>query len=210
MTDPLEDRLKEVLDEDAHRAPVLPPRFAQAVMHRERRRSRRRVAMSGGAVTVTLAVVVGLGTGLIPGVRTTDPPVVESLCVAEYTSRAAADQAFAFDGTVTRIGREHDDSIRAGTFAVTFTVNEWFRGGSEATVTVDMPASGTEGSDESETGSEAGPVYALHTRLLVSGQPRFGGAALTDPVAWGCGFTRAYDAATAEEWRTAVKAGAGS
>lgn len=49
----------------------------------------------------------------------------------------------------------------------------------------------------------SGPSYGLGTRLLVSGEPRWGGGALTDAMAWGCGFTRYYDKATADNWRAA-------
>ena len=37
-------------------------------------------------------------------------------------------------------------------------------------------------------------------RLLVSGQPRWGGAPLDDPIAWPGGFTRLWDKGTADEW----------
>ena len=49
------------------------------------------------------------------------------------------------------------------------------------------------------------PAYQIGTRLLVSGTPRWGGAPLADPIAWGCGFTRYYSRATAAEWSTATR-----
>jgi hypothetical protein len=45
--------------------------------------------------------------------------------------------------------------------------------------------------------------YAVGSRLLVSGEPRFGGAALDDPIAWACGFTRWYNEADAQTWEQA-------
>jgi hypothetical protein len=50
---------------------------------------------------------------------------------------------------------------------------------------------------------DSAPAYGIGNRLLVSGMPRRGGAALTDAIAWGCGFTRYYDKATADSWRAA-------
>ncbi len=76
---------------------------------------------------------------------------------------------------------------------VTLRVNEWFRGGSEATTSVDMLG---------PTASSAqGVTYGSGTRLLVSGQPQQAGGPLTEPVAFGCGFTRYYDQTTAASWR---------
>jgi hypothetical protein len=47
--------------------------------------------------------------------------------------------------------------------------------------------------------------YRIGSRLLVSGEPRFGGAPLNDPVAWACGFTPWYDAVDAEMWQQNFK-----
>ena len=41
------------------------------------------------------------------------------------------------------------------------------------------------------------------TRLLVSGEPRWGGDALDDPIAWPCGFTQPWTEEAAAEWETA-------
>ncbi len=52
-------------------------------------------------------------------------------CVEGYTPRTAATRSFAFDGTVTDIGAGHTDRPQAqelGYVAVTFVVDEWFRG----------------------------------------------------------------------------------
>ena len=125
-------------------------------------------------------------------------------CVMEYSPANMVGLAFAFDGTVTSIGPGHSDRPGKGSLGmvgVTFTVNEWFIGGSGTTVTVDMPAP-----DARDGGgmNEAPPAaYDVGTRLLVSGQHRWGEATMADAIAWGCGFTRYYDRATADGWRAA-------
>jgi len=50
--------------------------------------------------------------------------------------------------------------------------------------------------------SELSMSYAVGTRLLVSGAEHSNGDASSPPAAAGCGFTRYYDDATAETWRT--------
>jgi hypothetical protein len=120
-----------------------------------------------------------------------------------------AHRAFAFDGTVTHLGPGTTDrpgygkldssgAGRPGYVAVTFTVNAWFHGGTSARVTTDMTSPATGG------GGEVGPTYGIGSRLLVSGEPRWGGPALRDAIVWGCGFTRYYDAQTASTWRQAM------
>ena len=114
------------------------------------------------------------------------------------------ERAFAFDGTVTEIGKGTTNRPGSGHIdfsAVTFAVNEWFHGGSGSTVTIDM-LDPSRSISESIDG-KAPPSYAVGTRLLVSGEPRWGGVPLADAIGWGCGFTRYYDAATADEWRAA-------
>ena len=84
---------------------------------------------------------------------------------------------------------------------MTFAVNEWFKGGPGSTVTVDLfaPTSSMAGTDT--------PVFEAGTRLLVSGEPRWGGAALDDAIAWSCGgFTSYYESAVADQWRQATGA----
>lgn len=101
-------------------------------------------------------------------------------CEAPYSAAAVREREFAFAGTVTAI----DGS------SVTFEVDEWFvRLGDDpsATTTVGLaPASGP-------AMSESAPAYSLGTRLLVSGD----GAS-----AWGCGFTRYFEPAVAQAWRS--------
>jgi hypothetical protein len=123
-------------------------------------------------------------------------------CAEAYSPTTLADRAFAFDGTVTSIGpgtTNRPDKGHLDTAAVTFAVNEWFAGGTAPTVTVDLmsPTSHTRASEQ--------PAYEEGTRLLVSGEPRWGGEPLDSPIAWSCGgFTRYYDDAMAAEWRQAT------
>jgi hypothetical protein len=120
-------------------------------------------------------------------------------CVEEYSARTLVGRDFAFDGTVEAVGTDASSAEEGdadGSVPVTFTVTEWFAGGDGDRVTVDMPAPGMVSTD-------GGIAYEAGARLLVSGEPRFGGEPLDEAVAWGCGFTRAYDDATAAEWRAA-------
>jgi hypothetical protein len=130
---------------------------------------------------------------------------VEASCVESYSAEGVARRAFAFDGEVVDTGPSVTDrggETDLGLPGVTFAVHEWFRGGpgdqggQGDTVTVDF-----QGVDEepSETALAAG------TRLLVSGEPRWGGPALEAPIAWSCGFTRRYDEATAADRREATR-----
>lgn len=124
-------------------------------------------------------------------------------CAERYSPRAVADRAFAFDGVVVEVGEptsDRGDGGDLGLAGVTFAVREWFSGGAGSEVTVDMPPA-VEGSSQL---SEGGPSYETGSRLLVSGEPRWGGKAMSDPIAWGCGFTRYYDPATSESWARAV------
>jgi hypothetical protein len=86
------------------------------------------------------------------------------------------------------------------TSAVTFAVHEWWRGGPASTVTVDLQLS----PGGRTTSEEVSPPYGVGTRLLVSGEDRWGGKPLDDALAWGCGFTRYHDRATATAWREAM------
>ena len=123
-------------------------------------------------------------------------------CVEAYRPGAIAGRGFAFDGTVQRIGPGQTDRAGAGHLGyagVTFVVHEWYVGGSAHSVTVDLPPPG-----EQTALAESSPSYQIGSRLLVSGEPRWGGAPLEDAIAWGCGFTRSYDADTADEWLAAT------
>src|SRR5699024_3899896 len=82
---------------------------------------------------------------------------------------------------------------------ITFEVREWFVGGDADEVTVDLQSVG-EGTTVED------PPFQIGTRLLVSGEPRWGGAPLHSPIAWGCGFSRYYDQQTATAWRESTTA----
>lgn len=115
-------------------------------------------------------------------------------CVEAYSLAALASRSFAFDGEVTEISPGNQ---------VTFRVFEWFAGGEGDRVTIQMYAA-----PDSSAGvpSEFGPEYAEGTRMLVSGEPRWGGAPLNDAIAWSCGFSRVYSLDAATEWDEATSA----
>lgn len=119
-------------------------------------------------------------------------------CVELYNAKTIGNRAFAFDGTITNVspgGTNKADKGTLDTVAVTFQVNEWFKGGTSPTVKIDLmsPTNNIAGDDT--------PAYEQGTRLLVSGEPRWGGEPLTDAIAWSCGFTRYYEATVADAWR---------
>lgn len=102
----------------------------------------------------------------------------QALCVALYSLETLRDREFAFDGTVK--------AVSGGD--VTFEVHEWFKGGSGGEVTLDG-SSVTGISSVSEISADVG------VRLLVAGD---------DTFAWACGFTQAYSAEVASEWRATL------
>ncbi|MEV0902931.1 hypothetical protein [Actinoplanes sp. NPDC049802] len=202
MSEHLEQQLRDVFAQDADEAPILSPATVGQVAGRVRRR--RHLSVAAGAAVL---VVLVSGTALAGAATFGDPPKSRSETVtARYGElpdargadcsayRSAGDLAtrdFAFDGTVEGIASPATSQPVPYT-AVTFTVHEWFRGGSgnRATVTMMAPLG---------TGvyvSEAGPSYMVGTRLLVSGDSW---------VAATCGYTRYYDEATAAAWRAAVR-----
>jgi hypothetical protein len=144
------------------------------------------------------------------GVEPVDSPSTGALfsaettsCVESYNPAAVRGRAFAFDGEVVEVGpsvTNRSDGSELAMVGVTFAVREWFSGGGDDTFTVDMLPP----DQASEPSSEHGPAYALGSRLLVSGEPRWGGQPLESPIAWTCGFTRYYDQDAAAQWRTAA------
>jgi len=201
MTEPIEHALRDLFREEGRQIPA-PEALAESVIRHERQR-RIRVLSTVGAVVVSVGTLFVLGRGPIEAWSGDDAS--SSLCAVSYSPAAAVNErAFSFDGTVTKIGEQYDDSDegRAGRTPVTFTVNEWFRGGSGEAVTVDMdvPESGGWGTADGRT-----PSYGVGSRLLVSGDPRMGGDPLSEATAVGCGFTRPYTAESVAEWRGALK-----
>ena len=116
--------------------------------------------------------------------------------IEQYSARALRQRAFAFDGTVvgieTRVDSKHPDGDQERSW-VTFQVHRWFRGGTADEVPIWFDG-------RREFGLDPG------VRLLVSGQPRWGGAPLDNPIAWPGAFTRPWDKGTADEWAAAFDA----
>lgn len=114
-------------------------------------------------------------------------------CVTQYSAETLLERAFAFHGTVVDVGGERDprapqEDVVTG--HVRFEVHDWFAGGTGEAVTVWM-----------QRHVEPGD------RLLVAGEPRWGGEPLEDAIAWECGFTAAYSDARFEEWSAAIADG---
>jgi hypothetical protein len=131
------------------------------------------------------------------------PPAAS--CVEQYSPDTLRHRAFAFDGSVAsielrsdpRLQLEQEEDVRIPW--VTFSVHRWYRGGSGDEIGVwveDLNVETSAGTIRAEPG----------TRLLVAGEPRWGGAPLDDPIAWPCGFTRPYTPEAAAEWEAALGA----
>lgn len=130
------------------------------------------------------------GTGPVLGDNTAS-------CAFDYNAATLGERSFAFDGVVIAIGSPGAAGFPLQDTVVTFAVTRWYRGGSEAEVRLDMWRPGDRGIGAD---SEYGVAYSIGTRMLVSGEPRWGGAPLDGAVAWSCGFTRYYDEPTAAFW----------
>jgi len=224
MTEQMEQQLRELFSEDADRAPQV-RNLAIGAVRLVRQRRRTTLAWAAGGSVITVAAVAAL-VGSLPGgdhdgsaisspsprtslhstpsstpARGAVPGSDTASCVEAYSAKTLVGQAFAFDGTVIALGPARTNRPGGGQLplvAVTFGVHEWFHGGSGESVTIDM-------SPPLDRGEDGVPSYDVGTRLLVSGQPRWGGAPLDDAIAWGCGFTRYYDSATADLWQHAFK-----
>jgi hypothetical protein len=110
-------------------------------------------------------------------------------CVSTSTVGGLRERAFAFDGTVIEVTDEADPRYpEPGVLLprARFEVHEWFEGGSGATVAVWMQRDVSPGE-----------------RLLITGEPRWGGDPLDDAIAWECGFTMAWSDADARGWAQA-------
>ena len=214
--------LREFLDAQlAEHLPTGQPDFARV----ERRVTARRRHRRGIFVVVATAAVATVGalallwpdsgTGTDPSKEVAIPTASSSAapdderqgevaadgafsCVEQYSPAAVGTRGFAFDGTITAIdeGSQQTGTSLAGaeSWEVTFEVNEWFSGADTPSVVVSMfrpmPAS-----------DDRPAAYGEGTRLLVSGEDLAGDASY---LAWSCGFTRYYDADTANQWRAAT------
>lgn len=128
---------------------------------------------------------------------------VATRCVEEYSPDTLRNRAFAFDGTVVSIDLRQDPQLEVEEEDdsrvpwVSFSVHRWYRGGSGDEVGVWIENLNIE--------TSAGTITAEPgTRLLVAGEPRWGGAPLDDAIAWPCGFTQPYMPEVAAEWEAAL------
>jgi hypothetical protein len=123
-------------------------------------------------------------------------------CVEVYEPNTLPNRSFAFDGTVSSIEVRTDPQLPAGEQEiqwVIFDVHQWFKGGETETIGVWVENLNIETSTGTMIEVEPG------TRLLVSGEPRWGGAPLDDAIAWPCGFTRPWSEDLSSEWATAFR-----
>jgi hypothetical protein len=127
------------------------------------------------------------------------PVTSRGSCVEQYGPDTLSNRAFAFDGTVKSVEVRSDPKLPAGdqdVHWVTFTVNYWYKGGAGDEVGVWIEGLVLEDSTAIEEGA----------RLLVSGEPRWGGAPLEDAIAWICGgFTRGYTNEEANLWADSLR-----
>jgi len=99
---------------------------------------------------------------------------------------------FAFEGTVQSVSmvKPSADLPSGDLVAVRFMVNTWYVGsGNASEVTV---ALGTSEQIDQQAGYEPGTNMLVSGDALPSGEPQY--------IAWGCGFTRYFDADTASRW----------
>lgn len=221
----LEDSLRSMLADDARAAPAADHVVRRVVERTRRRETGRRVGLTVGLVAAATAAVVVVPQVLDGrGGDTTGAPVatgtsssvvsdgptgevfanVGTSCSLQYSPKEVSRRAIAFDGTVTAIGPGNSNRGDEGDLdyaGVTFQVHEWFRGGGTGTITIDLDQPG---SGRGEIGTEHGPAYGVGSRLLVSGEHRWGLATDDDLIGWTCGFTRYYDPQTAAAWRRAA------
>lgn len=226
MIEQLEEELRQLFAEDAKRAPSAVG-LVEAARRRARRRHGGPLVWGGGAlVAASVAGVVVAGGGWLSSdqsanhradPRSSSSPAApssptdrtsgavpltnpDSACFVYSPELLAARSDVAFDGTVTAIGSTKPKRPgRLGPMiATTFTVNEWFRGGSAKTITVPVviPIPSPVEPDL------YAPPFKVGTRLLVSGTRPYAPANYEVHVS-GCGYTRYYDQATADTWRAA-------
>jgi hypothetical protein len=124
---------------------------------------------------------------------------IAASCVEPYSPQTLAKRSFAFDGTVLSVGKPSasGSEVIDPYVAVVFHVNRWYRGGNGDRVTVAMFPPNVH--------TSVNATYDVGSRLLVSGEPRFGGVQLNDPISWACGFTRWYNETDARTWDQAFR-----
>lgn len=126
-------------------------------------------------------------------------------CVSEYNLSRLAVRSFAFEGTVTSIAGSSDGPQAGAILSVTFDVAEWFKGGSGQTVEVLIDAPASEPST-AETDLADSKQWGVGSRLLITGDRINPSDPASSLRAWMCGFSRTYDTATADQWRSAFQA----
>ena len=205
MTTTIERGLAALFEYDAARAPDGVDLLARVQRHQEERapaRDRRRTTawVAGAALVATAGGVTfvlddpsrlspaTVAPTAVPSAAPSGPLPDSAMMSCAYTSPdTLEDRQLAFDGTVIAIGESH----------VRFKINAAFAGVGTSEITVQMSSP----SEPNEVRlSEFTPgEYGVGSRFLVSGvlELKPGG----EPYAWGCGFTRYWDEATAASWR---------
>lgn len=189
------DELRRLSDADPVRGTAIPSAEDPA-----QRALKERIVMSeqrttwlrtrSGALSAAAAALIVIAGGIVFATRGADTPAPgpggdpitpgAASCVELYSLETLANREVAFDGTVRSVSGDE----------VTFTVGEWFKGGTGEQVT--LKGASTLGGITS-----AGPGVSLDpgSRLLVAGDGGF---------AWGCGFTQPYAQDVAADWRAAL------
>lgn len=137
-------------------------------------------------------VVACAACGDSAGDTTTEAVTAEADCAFAFNDGTLAERSWAFDGTLTALSTGTDSQL-GDVPTATFTVNRWYKGGTGDEVTVQY---------EQGPISEYAPTADADARLLVTGEPRWGGQPLDNAVAWGCGFTQRWTPSAAEQWST--------
>jgi hypothetical protein len=205
-------RVNPVADVDApdDGLAALAARIERTIMENEKHEEhepshqRRRLAIAAATVVAVLGIATGAaligndgdqGENQVAASPSTETTAVDSepispgggispggaaSCVEQYDLTTISNREMALDATVESVDGD----------SVALTVNEWFRGGDEAAIT--LRGASTLGGITS-----AGEPVSLEpgTRLLVAGDGGF---------AWSCGFTQPYDSAVADDWREAL------
>ena len=150
------------------------------------RRMRNAAIVAAGVAAAAIAGIIGLSMRNVDkptaapttSVSLTQAPAIGlGSCVESYSLSTLPHREVAFDGTVKAINGNE----------VAFTVNDWYKGGTESTVKLD--GNGMVGGAITSAG---GPNLTVGDRYLVAGDGGF---------VWSCGFTQPYDPATAQQWR---------
>lgn len=202
MTEHLEQDLRGRLRAFADEAPNSPPSLSRDV-RRHVRRTRTRV-FAVGVTAVALAAFAGqVVLGSDPHSSSLNPkgpeapaalptgPVegtTSAFCEKNYGVTSLREVDFALSGTVRSVAIPSDPH---DLLAVTFSIDEWYRGGDSESVVVQMPYPAGEGNS-----ADFLSVYNEGYQLLVSGEIQGGRL-----MSWSCGFTRYFDSSTANLWQ---------